>query len=48
MRHGRDVLLPAGHLLPCEELRELWGGFGQTAPACESFTATPAAGPPLK
>jgi len=40
-RHGRDVLIPAGHLLPCEELRELWAGFGQTAPACETGTASP-------
>jgi hypothetical protein len=40
-RHGRDVLIPAGHLLPCEELRELWTGFGQTAPACETVTAAP-------
>jgi len=41
-RHGRDVLLPAGHLPPCEELRELWTGYGQTAPACETVTAAPA------
>jgi hypothetical protein len=40
-RHGRDVLIPAGHLLPCEELRELWDGFGQAAPACEAVTAAP-------
>jgi hypothetical protein len=40
-RHGRDVLIPAGHLMPCEELRELWTGFGQTAPACETVTAAP-------
>ena len=40
-RHGRDVLIPPGHLLPCEELRELWTGFGQTAPACEAVTAAP-------
>jgi IrrE N-terminal-like domain len=39
-RHGRDVLLPLGHLLPCEELRELWTHYGQTAPACESFIGT--------
>jgi hypothetical protein len=38
VRHGRDVLIPAGHLLPCEELRELWAHFGQTAPACEALT----------
>lgn len=42
-RHGRDVLLPAGHLPPCEELRELWTGYGQTAPTCETVTtASPA------
>ena len=40
-RHGQDVLLPFGHLRPCEELSELWAGFGQTAPPCEAFTATP-------
>ena len=40
-RHGRDVLLPAGHLPPCEELRELWTGYGQTAPACETVSAAP-------
>ena len=40
-RHGRDVLIPAGHILPCEELRELWTFYGQTAPACETVTATP-------
>ena len=40
-RHGRDVLIPPGHLLPCEELRELWTAYGQTAPACETVTAVP-------
>jgi hypothetical protein len=40
-RHGRDVLIPSGHLLPCEELRELWTAYGQTAPACETVTAAP-------
>ena len=39
-RHGRDVLIPAGHILPCEELRELWMFYGQTAPVCETVTAT--------
>jgi hypothetical protein len=43
-RHGRDVFIPAGHLLPCEELRELWTAFGKTAPACETLTAAPKPG----
>jgi hypothetical protein len=42
-RHGRDALIPPGHLLPCEELRELWTFYGQTAPACETVTAAPKA-----
>ena len=41
MRHGEDVLLPFGHLRPCEELRDLWDRFGKTAPPCEAVTATP-------
>ena len=38
-RHGQDVLLPFGHLHPCQELNELWEGFGKTAPPCEITTA---------
>ncbi len=41
VREGRAVLLPFGHPLPCEQLRDLWASFGQTAPPCEAFTAVP-------
>jgi len=33
-RHGQEVLLPFGHLRPCEELKVLWEDFGKTAPSC--------------
>lgn len=39
-RHGRDALIPSGHLLPCEELRQLWTFYGQTAPPCETASNT--------
>ena len=41
VRDGRDVAMPFGHRLPCEQLRQLWSSFGQTAPPCEAFTSAP-------
>ena len=33
-RHGQEVLMPFGHLRPCEELKTLWEDFGKPAPPC--------------
>jgi hypothetical protein len=41
VREGRDILIPVGHPLPCEQLRDLWASFGRTSPPCEAFTAVP-------
>jgi hypothetical protein len=38
---GRNVSIGVGHQMPCDELRDLWGSFGQTGPPCEAFTTTP-------
>lgn len=35
-RKDRRVLLPFGHPLPCEQLRDLWASFGQPPPPCEA------------
>jgi len=41
LRDGRNLPILSGHQLPCDELRDLWSSFGQTAPPCEAFTSTP-------
>ena len=40
-RQGRAIALPPGHRPPCEQLRDLYTSFQQTAPPCEAFTDRP-------
>jgi hypothetical protein len=38
---GRRMVMPRGYPSPCEQLRDLWSSFGQTATACEVESAQP-------
>jgi hypothetical protein len=35
-REGKNIMMPVGHAMPCEQLRVLWTSFGHTPPACET------------
>ena len=40
-RGGRNILMPFGQALPCEQLEALWASFGKAAPPCEASTIAP-------
>ena len=35
-REGKNIMMPAGHAMPCDQLRTLWTSFGHPPPACET------------
>jgi hypothetical protein len=35
-REGKNIMIPVGHAMPCDQLRTLWTSFGHPPPACET------------
>ena len=43
-RQGKNIMMPVGHPMACDQLRALWASFKQDAPPCETVKEEP---PPI-